>query len=216
MKLFYSPNSPFVRKVLMTGMELGLDDRIERVQAAPHPVNRDRDLIAHNPLGQIPACLTDDGEEISDSRVICEYLAALVPDQQIFPSGPRRWAALTEQSISDGLMAAALSIRYERSTRPAEQQSQTWIAGQTDKIETVLDALDRRYVRPPPGFDIGHISVACAIDYLAFRFPEITLGSRWPHLADYHALLDARPSFAQTIPPDSPRAQSGAASGAPK
>ena len=30
MKLFYSPNSPYVRKVVMLALELGLDARIER------------------------------------------------------------------------------------------------------------------------------------------------------------------------------------------
>ncbi len=60
MKIYYSPTSPYVRKVLAVAHELGLADRIERLPAAAHPVNRDREILAHNPLGQVPTLLTDE------------------------------------------------------------------------------------------------------------------------------------------------------------
>lgn len=200
MKLFYLPNSPFARKVLVCAIELGLYDRLDLIAATPHPIRRNEELVALNPLGQVPTLQTSAGEIISDSRVIAEYLGALVLGQQVFPDGARRWAALTEQSICDGLLAACLSIRYERSTRIEGFQSVEWISGQMAKIESVLNELDRRYAEPPEGFDIGHISVACVTGYLAFRFPEIELGSRWPHLASYNSAMDGRPSFARTYP----------------
>ena len=200
MKLYYSPNSPFARKVLISALELGIDAQIERIETTPHPINRNAELVALNPLGQIPTLRTDGGEILCDSRVICEYLAGLVCDQQIFPQGARRWSALTEQSICDGLLAACLSIRYERNTRPEAKQSAEWIAGQRAKIDSVLGELDRRYAEPPAGFDIGHISVACVTGYLAFRFPEIALAPSWPHLAAYHARVSERASVVQTNP----------------
>ena len=76
MKILYSPASPFVRKCLVAAHELGLDERIERVPAAAHPVNRDPSIVAHNPLGKVPTLITDDGAVLYDSRVICEYLNA--------------------------------------------------------------------------------------------------------------------------------------------
>ncbi len=51
MKLFYSDTSPFVRKCLVSAHELGLRERLELLPAAAHPVNRDRAVVAHNPLG---------------------------------------------------------------------------------------------------------------------------------------------------------------------
>jgi len=201
MKLYYSPNSPFARKVLISALELGIDDQLVKIVATPHPIRRNEELVARNPLGQVPTLETFEGEAIADSRVISEYLAALVPEQRLFPQGARRWTALTEQSICDGLLAACLSIRYERSTRPEAQQSNDWIAGQMAKIESVLSELDRRYAEPPAGFDIGHISVACVTGYLAFRFPEIELAPKWQNLAAYYARMNQRASFIQTIPP---------------
>jgi glutathione S-transferase len=51
MKLFFAAASPFVRKCLVSAHELGLRERLELLPAAPHPVNRDRTLVASNPLG---------------------------------------------------------------------------------------------------------------------------------------------------------------------
>src|SRR5204863_7550506 len=88
MKLFYSPLSPYVRKCLVAARELGLHERIELVPAAAHPVNRDRNIVAHNPLGKVPTLVTDEGAVLYDSRVICEYLNAVGKGNLIPQPGP--------------------------------------------------------------------------------------------------------------------------------
>src|SRR5260221_10537422 len=116
MKLFFSPASPFVRKVLVVAIELGMEGRIERLPSAVHPVNRDQAVVAKNPLGQVPTLLLDDGTPLHDSRVICEYLDAQAGGARLFPApGAARWQALTEQSVADGLLDAAILSRYELS-----------------------------------------------------------------------------------------------------
>lgn len=62
MQLYFSPFSPYVRKCLVSAMELGLDERIELLPSQAHPVQRSRELIATNPLGKVPTMLTDDGQ----------------------------------------------------------------------------------------------------------------------------------------------------------
>ena len=85
-----------------------VDGRIERLPSAAGPVKRDATILPTNPLGQVPTFLTDDGQALFDSRVICEYLN----DQQrgtLFPaSGKARWARLTELSLADGMTAAVI------------------------------------------------------------------------------------------------------------
>jgi glutathione S-transferase len=76
MKIFFSPASPFVRKCMVVAHELGIADRIEKLPSAAGPVKRDATIIPKNPLGQVPTFLTDDGQVLFDSRVICEYLDA--------------------------------------------------------------------------------------------------------------------------------------------
>ena len=59
MRLRYSPTSPFVRKISVAALELGLAERITRVPTNPWDPASD---IAHdNPLGRIPALVLDDG-----------------------------------------------------------------------------------------------------------------------------------------------------------
>ncbi len=130
MKLYYSASSPFVRKCLVSAHELGLRERLDLVPAAAHPVNRDRALVAINPLGKVPTLVTDDGTVLYDSRVICEYLNTL-GDGHLLPShGPKRWSALADQSLADGVMDAAVLTRYESAVRPENLRWGEWIVGQ--------------------------------------------------------------------------------------
>ena len=75
MKLRWAPGSPFVRKVTVTAIEAGLDDRIERMMTDYH--KPDSDIIDQNPLGKVPAMILDDGDILIDSSVICAYLDSL-------------------------------------------------------------------------------------------------------------------------------------------
>ena len=142
MKVYYSPFSPYVRKVLVVAHELGLADRIEKLPSAAHPVKRDKEIIAHNPLGQVPTFFTDDGRMLADSRVICEYLNDLAGGALYPASGDARWRALVDQSLGDGIIVAALLSRYETAVRPPEKLWKDWLDGQFDKIATGLAALE--------------------------------------------------------------------------
>jgi glutathione S-transferase len=75
MKLYWTPASPFVRKVMVTSFELGLMDRIEIVPTFwPHSWGTKTiafdppDLVVSNPVGRIPALVTDGGAAIMASR----------------------------------------------------------------------------------------------------------------------------------------------------
>src|SRR3546814_10454117 len=77
MKLHYSATSPYVRKVMAVAIEAGLADRLDKVPAAASPVGVNDTLNRDNPLGKVPCLVTDDGQALFDSRVICEYLDSL-------------------------------------------------------------------------------------------------------------------------------------------
>src|SRR6266536_1901402 len=171
MKIFFSPSSPFFRKVLVSAHELGLAERIERLKSAAHPINRDQTIIAHNPLGQVPTFFTDDGRVLYDSRVICEYLDALAGGR-LFGSGDARWCALTEQALGDGLLNAALLTRYETAWRPAHLLWEDWAKSQFDKVHSVLDRIETWAADFGERVDIGTITIACALSYLDLRFPD--------------------------------------------
>ena len=203
MKLHHSTTSPFVRKVMVSAMELGLADRIEKVPAKVSPIVRTSPVIADNPLGKLPTLIADDGMVLYDSRVICEYLDALAGGGRILPApGPARWRALTEQALADGMTDAALLERYETTLRPAEKLWLQWRDGQHDKVVKTLDRLERIAADFGARVDIGTIAAACALSYLDFRFPDLGWRQQRPHLAGWLTTFAARPSMTATVPRD--------------
>jgi hypothetical protein len=55
MKLYYSPISPYARKVRVVAMETRLDHNMEMVNVSVSPVVPNADVVKHNPIGKIPA-----------------------------------------------------------------------------------------------------------------------------------------------------------------
>lgn len=194
MKILFSPTSPYVRKCMVTAMELGVDAQITLLPSNAHPVNRDRDIIAVNPLGKVPTFFTDDGQVLYDSRVICEYLNDLFKGS-LFPStGRERWTTLTLQSLGDGMLDAALLARYEDVARPEGLKWVQWRAGQIDKIDTSLQALNAKPELLANRLDIGSITIGCALWYLDLRFPELNWRERYPQVAAWYATYSQRPA----------------------
>ncbi len=200
MKIYYSPASPFVRKCLVVASELGLADRIEKLPSAAHPINRDPIIMATNPLGQVPTFFTDDGQAIFDSRVICEYLNSLVQGP-IFPKESQdRWLTLTEQSLADGVLDAALLARYETAVRPEQFHWTAWTQSQLEKIGSALDYFEGVADQRKEQIDIGTISLGCALGYLDFRFPDFDWRSARPTLTRWFSLFNQRPSMQESLP----------------
>ena len=73
MQLIGSTTSPFVRKIRVLLLEKSLP--FELVKESPwEPGNR---VAEFNPLGKVPAFVTDEGEVLFDSPVIAAYVDAL-------------------------------------------------------------------------------------------------------------------------------------------
>jgi glutathione S-transferase len=195
MKLFFSATSPYVRKCMVTAHELGVADRIQLLPANAHPVNRDATLIGHNPLGKVPSFVTDDGVDLYDSRVICEYLDSTF-GPKLFPrDGAARWQALVLQSLADGILDAALLARYEEAVRPEPLRWADWQAGQIDKIRTSLLSLEQAPQQLQGRVDIGTVALASSLLYLDLRFDAWGWRARFPRVAEWAAGYMQRPSM---------------------
>src|SRR5262245_12748864 len=102
MKLYYSPTSPFVRKVRIVAIETGLADRVELVSVSA--IQSPAELLAANPRAQVPALELEDGRTIFDSAVICDYLDEIGAGRRLIPpDGPERVDALTRAAAADGI-----------------------------------------------------------------------------------------------------------------
>jgi glutathione S-transferase len=194
MKLFFSPTSPYVRKCLAAAHELGLAGRIELLPSKASPVLGDASIAPHNPLGKVPTLITDDGQALYDSRVICEYLDALAGGI-LFPQGQARWNALTLQALGDGMLDASLLARYEEALRPEALRWADWRSGQIDKVRAALRTLESGTPPLDDTVHIGSIAVGCALWYLDLRFADLAWREQAPTLAQWWAGFGSRPSM---------------------
>lgn len=202
MKLWHSPASPFVRKVLVAAHETGLARKLEIVEASTSAVNRNMKLVADNPSGKIPALVLKDGTLIADSSVICAYLDTLHRGRKLAPAkGVARFRVLTLESLGNAIMDAAVLARYERALRPEDKRWADWEKGQIAKVVSSLDAIEKRYARLLGGaVNIGAISVAAALGYLDFRFADLEWRKGRPGLAAWYEKFARRPSMIATAP----------------
>lgn len=201
MKLYYSPSSPYARKVRMLAIETGLDKKIEMVNVVLTPVAPNADVDKHNPIGKIPA-LSVKGMDLFDSPVICEYLDTHHKGRKLFPrKGRGRWVALRQQAMADGLLDAALLARYEGFLRPEDKRWSDWSKGMMKKVSGVLDQLEAESKSLKGKPTIGTLSVVCALGYLDFRFGTLDWRGKRPKLAKWFATVSKTPSVKATVPP---------------
>ena len=201
MKLYFSPTSPYARKVRAVAIETGLDSKIDLVTATVSPVAPNDEVSRHNPVGKIPA-LVDGKTSLFDSVVICEYLDSKHRRTKMFPkSGAARWSALRLHAMADGLLDAALLARYESFLRPEQFRWKDWHQGQLSKIKGALAAMEKEAPKLGSRANIGTVAIACALGYLDFRFPDLGWRNGHPKLAAWQAKFGQRPSIKSTIPP---------------
>ncbi len=199
MKLYYSSTSPYVRKCLIAAHELGLADRIQLAPVVTMPTAHSPELMRDNPLCKLPTLITDEGQALYDSRVICEYLNDL-SGGRLIPAGGGKWTALVDQSLADGILDAALLMRYEAVLRPAERQWPAWREAQEEKVRSALGQFERQAAGWPAGhLDIGVIALASPLGYLDLRFPDMDWRGAAPGLAAWFAGFDQRPSMRATV-----------------
>ncbi|WP_299619582.1 glutathione S-transferase [uncultured Tateyamaria sp.] len=200
MKLYHSPASPFVRKVVVLLYELEKTEAVELATITTTAMASDASLMAANPLARIPALERPEGVTLYDSRVITTYLDDLF-EGGMYPSGASRWEVMTLEATGDGLMDSAVSMVYEIRLRDPAHQSEAWIEAQWAKVERALDALNTRWMGHLSGpVSMGHISVACALGYLDFRHDARGWRQGREALASWYEGFAARPSMVATDP----------------
>lgn len=197
MKLRYSPTSPYVRKVSVTAIETGLNDRIEQIPTAVWDSATDIGTI--NPLGKVPALVTDDGLVLFDSPVVCEYLDSLHGGVKLFPEPPARWPALRLQALADGILDASI-LRLIEGRRDEALQSLDWMARQKAVVDRALATLENGVTELTGPLTIGVLSVGVALGYLDFRYADENWRHHCPALADWYEAFAERPSMLTTVP----------------
>lgn len=200
MKLRWGPGSPFVRKVTVTAIEVGLDDRIERIETDHRAAVSD--LVNDNPLGKVPALILDDGTTLADSPVICAYLDSLHDGAKLIPeAGDARWNTLNLEGLADGLGEAAINVFRERK-RPDDESSESFEERNEGKFTRTMSWIEGHADLLDGPVTLGHIALGCALGWTALRVSDLLedTDSRWPRTSQWYAEFERRPSMQATMP----------------
>ncbi len=166
----------------MAAMERHVPLHLEVVSV--DPVVRNGKLAGSNPLVKIPVLHTVDGP-IHDSRVICRFIDRRGHGPSLYGSETADiWEILVLEALADGMMDAAVNLRYELVNRPEALRWPEWAAAQWARIDAGLDHLSGRIAQLAAPH-IGTIAVAAALEYLDFRHPQQAWRSRYPALSDW-------------------------------
>ena len=195
--------SPFVRKTWIFLKEKELDFEHRQLD----PLDKSERFLAMNPLGRIPILEESDGNLISDSSVICDYLENVQPTPALYPAEHRDRAramwleeyadtALTQVCARIFWMYIIIPIRTGAPTNQTEVDAfrDEHFPGAFDYLESVAP--------DEPGlingqFGITDISLAAPVRLLDLAGAPLD-AERWPRFEAYYRRTINRPS-AQSI-----------------
>lgn len=198
MKLYFSPASPFARKVLVTFIECNLREKVDLVPTNPHLSQPE--FVQKNPFSKVPALQLDDGSVLIESYFICEYIDALAGGGIVLPQGGRaRRAVLHKHMLGNGLMEASVLRRIE-SLRGQDPDRDKNLGRQVVITQRALDRLEGESPGLGADPDLGNLCIAIALDYLDFRFAGDDWRKGRPNLLAWHQGFCARPSLQLTMP----------------
>ncbi len=200
MKLVGTHTSPYVRKTRIVLAE----KKIEYDFVLDSPWEEGSFVPNLNPLGKVPVLVLDDENTLFDSRVICEYLDNVSPNNRLLPQTNRertqvkRWEAL-----ADGVCDAAANIVLEK-RRQAGRRSAQFVEKQMEKVQRAVQVMAEDVGESVwthgNSFTMADIAVGSALGYLAFRITDFNWREKYPNLARLNDKLKLRPSFAETVP----------------
>lgn len=198
MRLFLSPTSPFARKVKVALIEKNLLGSTEEVWVDPWA--SPAELLAVNPMSQVPTLVLDDGRALANSDTIIEWLERAHPEPKLLPDDLGECArVLSVAALAHGVIESVVYVVIEH-RKPAGQQNGNMLNRRLQGIEHVLGVLEGVFDGSRERFHLDGLNLACALEYLDLRVPEFDWRVRCPGLAQWQQWAAVRPSLKQSAP----------------
>ena len=208
MQLFWTPASPFTRKLCVAARELDLWDHMD-IRPTTWPLDWGYATVAFtpglveaNPVARIPTLVTDAGDALCDSTLALMYLNERAGGGLI-PQGEAQWAMWSMYGIADGIIEAQIGMRAEL-LRPKNEQSRGYLAKQRERIARCFDAIETHPDYLDRALDVAHITIAVACAYQSWRDWLSDFRTGRPKLAAWYEQIAQRPSMIATEPRDTP------------
>ena len=213
MHLFWTPASPFTRKVQVAATELGLWNQIEITRTTwsldwgYRTVPFTPGLAENNPVARIPTLVTDGGAAIGCSTLACQHLDSL-SGGKLTPADP--WPMWSLYAVADGLIEAQILMRAEF-LRPKVSRMHNFLDKQRDRINRCFDHIEAHAEELETGAEGGppnlaEITVGIAASYQDWRewLDEFRPGR--PKLTAWYSEFSKRSTMRATEPSETPEA----------
>ncbi|MGP9645048.1 MULTISPECIES: glutathione S-transferase family protein [unclassified Halomonas] len=197
MELYLNATSPYARLVRIVLLEKGLSDAVTLKWCDPWA--DDPALLKANPAGRIPALVTEEGTTLSESMLIAIYLDSAYPEKPMLPLS-RLAEVMHLAGLGQNLMEAAFTTVIARKHNGNEIDNSELGQRRSRAIQRLLEQLNRELGEAPAAspLSLGDIAAAVALDYLAFRLPEVAWRETYRPLASWHQGVITRSSFQAT------------------
>lgn len=207
--LLFDALSPAPRALRMFLLEKGLSIPARNIDVFGGE-NRKPEYLAHNPAGQTPALLLDDGSCIAEAVAIMEYLEERQPYPPLIGSTPerraatRQWLRRVELNITENIHNAyhyAEGLARFRDRIPVAPEAAEGLKRVAQDRIAWLDAMitGREFIAGP-AFSAADIWLYIWLDFAAcVKQPfDRTL----PHIAPWFDRIARRPSAEASLHPD--------------
>lgn len=195
MKLFYKAGTCSLSPHIVL-REAGLDFTVEKVDLRQKKTESGADYLAINPKGQVPALVLDDGSLLTEGVAIVQYLADLVPDQNLIPAAGTlsRYHAIEWLNYVATELHQGFSPLFNPKT-PTEYKTiaRDKLASQFRYLDSILK---KQHYLSGKRFSVVDAYLFTILRWaLAMQFDL----KQYPHLAAYFDRIAARPAVAATL-----------------
>lgn len=196
MKLYYYPGACSLAPHIVLN-EAKLKFELDKVDLAAKKTAAGEDYVAVNPKGYVPALKLDDGTVLTESGVICAYIADLRPRRGLAPKPrtPERYKLMEWMNFIASEIHKSLGafFAFKQVMTPEWREAQLGYLGRRfDYLEKALGS--QQYLMGE--FGIADAYLFTVLNWTHFHQIDI---SRWPNIQSYMARVAARPSVKKAM-----------------
>ena len=197
-RLYHVPLSPFCRKVRLSLAEKKLE--VELVEERYW--ERDADFLRRNPAGKVPI-LKIDGQTLSESAAICEYIEERHPEPALMPKDAagrhevRRLVGWFDDKFHSEVTSKLLYERVNKKITKEGYPDSTNVKAGAKAIKFHLDYMaalldERRWLA---GNSLSLADFAAAAHLSALDYISDVDWNRSETVRDWYAKIKSRPAF---------------------
>ena len=197
MRLYVMPFAPNVMRVQTLMLEKGISADVIDVSASLKD-----EYLKVNPLGQVPALELDNGEFITESLTICQYLDEISGEPRLFGSAPEDRARIGMWERRAELALFIPSVDYGHHTHPMFagmiEQHPGWAKSLVPKAQRMVDLMAGQLDQTAflTGDELSAADFTAALGYFALIAFGAIPPSAHPSVQCWSAAMIARPSMA--------------------